>query len=155
VLGGTGPTGISAPLSTAEAPPDGASITGPHNTRWRDLAPGTGRVAMQARAVGAGQRGGSAAAGGEDVQADVVEDGIEGVLVPARDADALAGAGAVEVAKKGGGADLITCRNVVIATGSSAAVPPVPGFDLEGVITSDGALELGEPPAADRPQLPF
>ena len=58
----------------------------------------------------------------------------------------LAGAGAVEVAKKGGGADLITCRNVVIATGSSAAVPPVPGFDLEGVITSDGALELGEPP---------
>lgn len=38
--------------------------------------------------------------------------------------------------------ETVVAANIVIATGSSAAVPPVPGLDGVGVITSDGALEL-------------
>lgn len=37
---------------------------------------------------------------------------------------------------------LISADSVVIATGSSAAIPPIPGLRQKGVITSDGALEL-------------
>ena len=35
---------------------------------------------------------------------------------------------------------------VIIASGSSSVMPPVPGTDLPGVIDSDGAFELEEPP---------
>lgn len=37
---------------------------------------------------------------------------------------------------------------IVIATGSVPDVPDVPGYDLEGVITSDEALSLPAPPAS-------
>lgn len=53
----------------------------------------------------------------------------------------LAGQGAVEVALDDG-SDLVVAKRIIIATGSSAATPPVPGVDLTGVIDSDGALEL-------------
>ena len=46
----------------------------------------------------------------------------------------LAGGGVVEVDLTKGGSDLVTARNIVISTGSSPAVPPVPGFDLAGVM---------------------
>ena len=42
----------------------------------------------------------------------------------------------------------VTASNIVIATGSSAAVPPVPGLDGDGVITSDGALALERVPGS-------
>lgn len=37
---------------------------------------------------------------------------------------------------------------VIIASGSVPAVPPIPGLDLDGVITSDGALSLDSLPAS-------
>jgi dihydrolipoamide dehydrogenase len=37
---------------------------------------------------------------------------------------------------------------VIIASGSTPALPPVPGLDLEGVVTSDGALSLESLPAS-------
>lgn len=39
------------------------------------------------------------------------------------------------------GADMLTAGHILIATGSSPAVPPIPGADLPGVVTSDGLLE--------------
>lgn len=39
------------------------------------------------------------------------------------------------------GADVLTAGHILIATGSSPAVPPIPGADLPGVVTSDGLLE--------------
>jgi dihydrolipoamide dehydrogenase len=40
----------------------------------------------------------------------------------------------------------ITTEKLIIATGSKPFVPPIPGFDIPGVITSDEALDLGEIP---------
>ena len=40
----------------------------------------------------------------------------------------------------------ITASEVVLATGSYAWVPPVPGLEEAGYITSDAALDLDEPP---------
>ena len=60
----------------------------------------------------------------------------------------IAAAGTVEVRLADGGFDLVTAANIVIATGSSPAVPPVPGFELPGVMTSDDALGLQDVPAS-------
>lgn len=60
----------------------------------------------------------------------------------------LVSPGVVEVDLNAGGPELVTARNVVISTGSSPAVPPVPGFDLPGVMTSDDALDLQEAPGS-------
>ena len=57
----------------------------------------------------------------------------------------LAGAGVVEV-DMGDSGDLVLAPKVIIASGSSSVMPPVPGTDLPGVIDSDGAFELEEPP---------
>lgn len=59
----------------------------------------------------------------------------------------LTGPKGVEVVT-GDSRETITAGSIIIATGSSAAVPPVPGLDGPGVITSDGALELEELPAS-------
>jgi dihydrolipoamide dehydrogenase len=40
----------------------------------------------------------------------------------------------------------VEVERIIIATGSVAARPPVPGLDLPGVITSDEILSLQEPP---------
>ncbi len=45
-----------------------------------------------------------------------------------------------------GGEELST-RSIVIATGAEAGMPPVPGLDLEGVITSSEILKLEEAPS--------
>ncbi|HEY3116748.1 MAG TPA: dihydrolipoyl dehydrogenase, partial [Chloroflexota bacterium] len=44
------------------------------------------------------------------------------------------------------GEQTISCANLIIATGSLATRPPIPGADLPGVIDSDGALALVRPP---------
>ncbi|MGW4823216.1 dihydrolipoyl dehydrogenase family protein [Streptomyces sp. NPDC004227] len=41
----------------------------------------------------------------------------------------------------------VTARHIVVATGSRPAVPPVPGADLPGVVTSDGAFLLPQVPS--------
>jgi dihydrolipoamide dehydrogenase len=41
-----------------------------------------------------------------------------------------------------GRTESLQAKNVVLATGSVPAVPPIPGAELPGVITSDGALAL-------------
>ncbi len=53
----------------------------------------------------------------------------------------LAGAGVVEVERNGSG-DLVVAPKIIVASGSSAVMPPIPGTDLPGVIDSDGAFAL-------------
>ena len=40
---------------------------------------------------------------------------------------------------------MVTARSILIATGSVPGVPPIPGRDLPGVLTSDGLLSCREP----------
>ncbi|MBQ9707751.1 MAG: dihydrolipoyl dehydrogenase [Firmicutes bacterium] len=44
------------------------------------------------------------------------------------------------------GTELIEAENVIIATGSVPVLPPIPGADLEGVVTSDGLFGMKEMP---------
>lgn len=44
------------------------------------------------------------------------------------------------------GADTYAAKNILIATGSRPAVPPVPGIDSKGVLDSTGVLSLTELP---------
>ncbi len=44
------------------------------------------------------------------------------------------------------GGEEFPVRNIVLATGSRPAMPPIEGRDLDGVITSDGALSLSHVP---------
>ena len=48
----------------------------------------------------------------------------------------------VEVNMNNGSRTVLDARNVVVATGSLPARPPIPGLDLPGVVTSDGILAL-------------
>ena len=47
----------------------------------------------------------------------------------------------VEVLGPDGGSTLLQARCILIAAGSRAAMPPIPGADLENVVTSDELLE--------------
>lgn len=51
----------------------------------------------------------------------------------------------VEV-KSGGSLTTLTTRNIVIATGARPFVPPIPGLDETGYLTSDNVWELREKP---------
>jgi len=53
--------------------------------------------------------------------------------------------GLVEVRGEGE-AEEIEARHVIIATGAVPSVPPIPGADLDGVVTSDGLLALDRVP---------
>ncbi|MBU8812511.1 dihydrolipoyl dehydrogenase [Mycolicibacterium goodii] len=60
--------------------------------------------------------------------------------------DVEAGGGPRYAAAPGERADTATSRDVIIATGSTPIPLPVPGADLPGVITSDGAFGLTSVP---------
>lgn len=76
--------------------------------------------------------------------------GVRG-LMQANKIDLYIGTGKVinpqklEISEKSG-LKTITTEKLILATGSKPFVPPVPGFDIPGVITSDEALDLGEIP---------
>jgi dihydrolipoamide dehydrogenase len=55
--------------------------------------------------------------------------------------------GTVEVLDAEGEKEVIKTKNIIIATGSSVMKLPIPGLDVEGVITSDKALSLSELPS--------
>lgn len=55
--------------------------------------------------------------------------------------------GTVEILDAGGQKEIIKTKNIIIATGSSVMKLPIPGLDVEGVITSDEALSLSELPS--------
>ncbi len=57
----------------------------------------------------------------------------------------VAGPGQVTVTC-GEGTQVLTAPYILLATGSSAFVPPIPGIDLEGVVTSDALLEADRIP---------
>ena len=69
----------------------------------------------------------------ECVGALLQSNGVERIRGEAR----LAAYNAVEV-----GGKFIEADAVIIATGSAPAMPPVPGLDLDNVVTSDGALSF-------------
>ncbi|MDI3481598.1 MAG: dihydrolipoamide dehydrogenase [Tepidanaerobacteraceae bacterium] len=52
----------------------------------------------------------------------------------------------IEITYHTGQKETITAQNIIIATGSTPAIIPIPGHDLPGVITSDEALSLEELP---------
>jgi len=76
--------------------------------------------------------------------------GVQGLL-KANKADMVFGAarlrgpGEIEVQGDDGGRT-IQARNILLATGSVPARPPIPGIDLPGVVDSTGLLALKEPP---------
>lgn len=45
-----------------------------------------------------------------------------------------------------GGEEVLTTKNIIIATGSEPSIPNIPGADLDGVITSDDILNFKEVP---------
>ena len=55
--------------------------------------------------------------------------------------------GTVEILNAEGQKEIIKTKNIIIATGSSVMKLPIPGLDVEGVITSDEALSLSELPS--------
>ncbi|MDR1874302.1 MAG: NAD(P)/FAD-dependent oxidoreductase, partial [Synergistaceae bacterium] len=77
------------------------------------------------------------AAGTRDLVTSNGVDYVEGEAV-------LKSATSVEV----GGRGIIEADAIVIATGSEPDIPDVPGFDLDGVISSDEALSLSALPAS-------
>ena len=52
----------------------------------------------------------------------------------------------IEVAAENGDVETIEYGKLILATGSSPKMPPIPGADLEGVMTSEGFLSLTEVP---------
>lgn len=52
----------------------------------------------------------------------------------------------VEVVDKTNSNHLITTKNILIATGSKPSMPPIPGSNLKGVITSNELLEMESVP---------
>jgi len=54
--------------------------------------------------------------------------------------------GLVEITDPAGEKDLIKTKNIIIATGSKAVKPTIPGINSEGIITSEEALSLNELP---------
>jgi dihydrolipoamide dehydrogenase len=54
--------------------------------------------------------------------------------------------GIVEVIDTEGNNEIITTKNIIIATGSKVFSLPIPGIDTEGVITSDEALSMNSLP---------
>ena len=68
-----------------------------------------------------------------------------GVLV-VKGRAALLGPKEALVTRPDGQKEKIASDATIIATGSVPLKPPVPGFDLDGVITSDEALNLPKPP---------
>jgi len=79
--------------------------------------------------------------------------GIE-QLVKAHGVEYLAGTGrfvdknTVKVTFPDGAERSITGKNIIVATGSTPLVPPIPGLDLSGVMTSDDLLASSEIPAS-------
>lgn len=80
----------------------------------------------------------------------VVERLVSGVeaLLQARKVELFKGRGRLLAPNKVavGGEELST-RSIIIATGAEPRKPPVPGLDLEGVLTSSEILELEEAPS--------
>jgi Pyruvate/2-oxoglutarate dehydrogenase complex, dihydrolipoamide dehydrogenase (E3) component, and related enzymes len=58
----------------------------------------------------------------------------------------------IAVALNDGGRTTVRADAVIVATGSEPAVPPIPGFDLDGVITSNEALSLDGLPGVGGPR---
>ncbi|MDK2879411.1 MAG: dihydrolipoamide dehydrogenase [Thermoanaerobacteraceae bacterium] len=52
----------------------------------------------------------------------------------------------IEITYHTGQKETITAQKIILATGSSPVIIPIPGYDLPGVITSDEALSLEELP---------
>ncbi|OHD54141.1 MAG: dihydrolipoyl dehydrogenase [Spirochaetes bacterium GWF1_51_8] len=78
--------------------------------------------------------------------------GIEGLLAK-KQITVIAGEGKVsapDLVSAGSGNDFtaIETKKLIIATGAKTALPNIPGIDIDGVMTSTGALELKELPGS-------
>ncbi len=87
---------------------------------------------------------------------DVVKQltGGVGILLKSNGVDVVEGEAAfvspsaVRVQLNAGGEMVVEGDNFIVATGSEPVIPPIPGFDLPGVITSNEALSLDEIPTS-------
>lgn len=52
----------------------------------------------------------------------------------------------VFIIENGGSTRTISAKNIIIATGSQPAMPPIPGAELEGIFTSEGILNFTQIP---------
>jgi len=69
-------------------------------------------------------------------------------IIVVRGSARIAGPKRTIVALKEGGEQEIESRAVIVATGSRPSVPPIPGADKKGVLTSDDVLALQELPSS-------
>ncbi len=82
---------------------------------------------------------------------DTLRSGIA-MLMKQKKVDVIEGTGrildphTVEVSAPDGAAKTLDTEYILIATGSKAAMPPIPGADLPGVVTSDELLEKRDLP---------
>lgn len=91
-----------------------------------------------------------------DRKANVVKTLVDGVavLMKSHGITVVEGIGTlvspkeIAVEKKGGARETVQADAIIVATGSEPSVPPIPGFDLDGVITSTEALSLDGLPAS-------
>jgi dihydrolipoamide dehydrogenase len=85
-------------------------------------------------------------------KAEVVERLVSGVetLLQTRKVEVISGLGKLVARDRirilGGSPRELEAKNVIVATGSEAAKPPVPGMDLPGVVTSREILSLKRAP---------
>ncbi|HUS69319.1 MAG TPA: dihydrolipoyl dehydrogenase [Anaerolineae bacterium] len=83
---------------------------------------------------------------------EVVERLVSGVesLLEMHKVDVISGVGEfvspTQVKVTGGSPREIEAQKVIVATGSRPTMPPVPGLDLPGVVTSNDVVSLKEPP---------
>jgi len=167
ILGG-GPAGYAAAIRAAQR---GALVAVIEERRIggtclnRGCIP-TKAMARDAELLVALRSGAFAARAGGDVlldvprllarRAEVVEtlvSGVEGLLARHRvrlvaGQGRVAAPGAVAVSREDGSAEIVSARAILVATGSEPVVPPIPGADLPGVVTSDGLLALDRVPAS-------
>lgn len=91
-----------------------------------------------------------------DRKANVVKTLVDGVAILMKsheitvmdDIGTLVSPKKIAVEKKDGGREIVQADAIIVATGSEPSVPPIPGFDLDGVITSTEALSLDGLPSS-------
>lgn len=84
----------------------------------------------------------------KDEVLDTLRSGITGLLKKKRidlleGTATVAGENTVSITNAQGGTAIVTADKILVATGSKPFMPPIPGYDLPGVIDSTELIEMG------------